>query len=124
LQATLTTLNPADGKREEYYRAVLSEKRPSAERGTGQDPVYIPLLIPPILHPNKMYQTPRLSASLRDLPARSSAAVSSIRIPDRLVGVKERKTPVFSITRDRGFLPREVHEHVSLLPSPSLTLTQ
>jgi hypothetical protein len=61
-----------------------------------------------IIRPNKMYQTPRLSASLRDFPARSAVAIQSIRIPDRLVGVKEKTTPVFSITRERGFLPREV----------------
>lgn len=60
-----------------------------------------------IQYPNKMYQTPRISASFRDFPARATVAIRSIRIPDRLVGVKEKTTPIFSITRERGFLPRE-----------------
>ncbi|KAF8581757.1 hypothetical protein K439DRAFT_1635926 [Ramaria rubella] len=52
-----------------------------------------------------MHQTARISASLKDLPLRS--ILQSVRIPDRLVGPKERTTPAFSITRERGFLPRE-----------------
>ena len=63
-----------------------------------------------------MYNTPRLSASLRELPARSPATLQSIRIPDRLVGLKEKTTPVFSITRERGFLPREVLLFVLFIP--------
>ena len=55
--------------------------------------------------------TPRISASLKDMPLRSAPAiVQLVRIPERLVGAREKTTPSFSITRERGFLPREVRK--------------
>ena len=62
-----------------------------------------------------MHQTPRISAVLKELPLRSTAAIlQSVRIPDRLAGVKEKATPAFSITREKGFLPREVSVYVTV----------
>lgn len=57
-----------------------------------------------------MHPTALVRASLTEKSVRAAAGnlLRPVVIPDRVAGTKYKSAPAFTITRERGFLPREV----------------
>ncbi|GJJ10032.1 hypothetical protein Clacol_004258 [Clathrus columnatus] len=64
-----------------------------------------------------MHPTARLRASLNEKSIRFAAGnlLRPVVIPERVTGTKHKSAPAFTITRERGFLPRE--DPIKSLPS-------